>query len=282
MLPGPPAAEVLMSQARTLAAGLMTPPSLHFVRVGEDPASVSYVRLKNRKAEELGLTRETHVLPEDSSEAELLALVARLNADPAVNGILVQLPLPAQISEARVLEAIAPHKDVDGFHPVNVGRLWSGQGALSPCTPAGVIALLDHYGLPIAGQHAVVVGRSHIVGRPMAALLLERDATVTVAHSRTPDLGAVTRRADLLVVAVGRAGLITPEMVRPGSAVIDVGINRTEVDGKAKLVGDVRPDVAEVAGHLTPVPGGVGPMTVAQLMMNTVRAAAMQAGVTSL
>lgn len=250
------------------------------VRLGDDPASVSYVRGKDRQARAAGLDSTVHALPEATSQAELLALIAGLNADPAVNGILVQLPLPAHVSEQAVLHAIDPRKDVDGFHPVNVGELWAGRPALRPCTPAGILFLLDHAGLPVAGQRAVVVGRSHIVGRPLAGLLLNRDATVTVAHSRTPDLAAVTREADLLCVAVGQPHLITPDMVKAGATVIDVGINRVpgQDGGKAHLTGDVAPAVAEVAGAITPVPGGVGPMTIAQLLANTVTAAEMQAG----
>lgn len=249
------------------------------VRLGEDPASVSYVRGKDRKAREVGLTSTVYALPEETSQAELLDLIARLNADEGVNGILVQLPLPPHVSEQAVLHAVDPHKDVDGFHPLNVGELWAGRPSLRPCTPAGILALLAHYGLPVAGQRAVIVGRSHIVGRPLAALLLNADATVTLAHSRTPNLTAVTREADLLCVAVGRPHLVTPEMVRSGATVIDVGINRVkpELSGKAYLTGDVHPDVQDVAGAMTPVPGGVGPLTIAQLLVNTVHAAEMQA-----
>lgn len=274
-LAGPPAAQALLDQARARAARLARLPELHVIRLGDDPASLSYVTLKDKKAQEVGLGSTVHALPEITSQAELLALISRLNADPAVSGLLVQLPLPAHIGSAVILEAINPDKDVDGFHPVNVGRLWSGSPGLSPCTPAGILALLDHYRIPVSGKHAVIVGRSNIVGKPLAALLLARDATVTVAHSRTPDLGAVTRQAEVLLVAVGRPHLITPEMVRPGVAVVDVGINRVGMtgSGRAKLAGDVHPDVAEIASALTPVPGGVGPMTVAQLIMNTVLAA---------
>ena len=277
-LSGPPAAEALLAQTAGRAAALATPPHLVIVRVGEDPASVSYVRGKAKKAGEVGLRSTVNALPEDTSQADLLALIARLNTDPDVHGILVQLPLPAHITEGAVLEAIDPDKDVDGFHPVNVGRLWTGQPALSPCTPAGIMALLTHYAIGLAGKRVVIVGRSTLVGRPMAALMLGADATVTLAHSRTRDLGSVTLGADVLVVAVGRAHLITPEMVRPGAVVVDVGINRVlDEAGRARLTGDVHPDVADVAGALTPVPGGVGPMTVAQLMANTVTAAEAQA-----
>jgi methylenetetrahydrofolate dehydrogenase (NADP+) / methenyltetrahydrofolate cyclohydrolase len=282
-LAGPPAAQALLDQARHRAVKLPRLPELHVIRLGDDPASLSYVTLKDKKAQEVGLGSTVHALPDSTSQPELLALIARLNADPAVSGLLVQLPLPGHIDSAVILEAISPEKDVDGFHPVNVGRLWSGSVSLAPCTPAGVLALLDHYDIPVTGKQVVIVGRSTIVGKPLAALLLARDATVTIAHSRTPDLGSVTRQAEVLFVAVGRAHLITPEMVKPGAVVVDVGINRIGMteSGKAKLAGDVHPEVAEVASALTPVPGGVGPMTVAQLIMNTVLAAErLQAGQT--
>nr|WP_225429892.1 tetrahydrofolate dehydrogenase/cyclohydrolase catalytic domain-containing protein [Deinococcus detaillensis] len=281
ILAGPPAAQALLDEARTRAAALPRRPELHVIRLGEDPASVSYVSLKEKKALEVGLGSTVHALPSATSQAELLSLIERLNADPAVSGLLVQLPLPASIDSERVLNAISPEKDVDGFHPVNVGRLWTGAAALPPCTPAGVVRLLDYYGLPVAGQRVVIVGRSNIVGKPLAALLLARDATVTIAHSRTPDLAALTREADMVVAAAGSPHLITAEMIRPGAVVIDVGVNRVgqTKSGKAKLAGDVHPEVAEVAAALTPVPGGVGPMTVAHLIMNTVLAAErLQAG----
>ncbi|MDO4264206.1 MAG: tetrahydrofolate dehydrogenase/cyclohydrolase catalytic domain-containing protein [Deinococcus sp.] len=276
-LAGRPVAHALLARVAQRVQALGHPPRLALVRVGDDPASVSYVRSKDKKAHEVGIESEVHALPESTTEAELLALLTRLNADPDVSGILVQLPLPAHIAEEAVLLAVDPAKDVDGFHPYNAAQMWAGRAPLNPCTPAGILELLDFYGVPVAGQRAVVVGRSEIVGRPMAAMLLARDATVTIAHSRTADLGAVTREADLLVVAVGRPHFITPEMVKPGATVIDVGINRTEVEGKGKIVGDVHPDVAGVAGGLTPVPGGVGLLTVAQLMANTVTAAELQA-----
>ncbi|GGM02385.1 bifunctional 5,10-methylenetetrahydrofolate dehydrogenase/5,10-methenyltetrahydrofolate cyclohydrolase [Deinococcus aerophilus] len=278
VLAGPPTAEALLRDAAQRAGRLPAVPHLAIVRVGEDPASVSYVRGKARKAGEVGLRSTVHVLPETASQAELLALIAALNTDDDVNGLLVQLPLPAHIAEAAVLHAIDPRKDVDGFHPLNVGELWAGRPSLTPCTPAGILFLLRHHAIPLSGTRAVIVGRSSLVGRPLAALLLEADATVTVAHSRTRDLGSVTRAADLLVVAVGQPGLITPDMVKPGATVIDVGINRVvDAQGKGHLVGDVHPDVAGVAGALTPVPGGVGPLTVAQLLANTVHAAELQA-----
>ncbi|WP_291427913.1 bifunctional 5,10-methylenetetrahydrofolate dehydrogenase/5,10-methenyltetrahydrofolate cyclohydrolase [Deinococcus sp.] len=277
-LGGPLAAAALLSAATRLAATLPVTPSVAFIRVGDDPASESYVRGKARKAAELGLRSHVHALPADTTQADLHALIGTLNADTGVHGVLLQLPLPAHLNADAALACIDPRKDVDGLHPVNAGLLWQGQPGLRPCTPTGVMALLDHYGLPVAGQHAVIVGRSALVGRPLAGLLLNADATVTVAHRATPDLGAVTGRADLLIVAAGQAHLITPDMVRPGATVIDVGINRVPTDtGKARLTGDVHPDVAAVAGALTPVPGGVGPMTVAQLMMNTVLAAQNQA-----
>lgn len=277
VLAGPPAATALLADAAARAGRLPTSPHLVIVCVGDDPASRSYVRGKSRKAGEVGLRSTVHALPESATQAELLALIDTLNRDDDVNGILVQLPLPAQIAEAAVLHAIDPRKDVDGFHPLNVGELWAGRPALTPCTPAGIMYLLEHYGVAVAGARAVIVGRSHLVGRPLAALLLLGDATVTVCHSRTRDLGRVTREAELLVAAAGSPGLVTPEMVRPGATVIDVGINRVlGADGKGHLVGDVHPDVAGVAGALTPVPGGVGPMTVAQLLANTVRAAELQ------
>lgn len=277
VLSGPPAAAALLDEARRRAARLPRPPHLALVRVGEDPASVSYVRGKAKKAAEVGLSSHVHALPEATPQAELLALVAALSADPDVDGVLVQLPLPAHLDPEPVLRAVDPAKDVDGLHPANTGALWNGHEGLRPCTPAGIMALLAHHGVTVRGQRAVVVGRSALVGRPVAGLLLNADATVTLAHRATPDLGAVTREADVLIVAAGQAHLITPDMVRPGATVVDVGINRVPTaDGRGRLTGDVHPDVAQVAGALTPVPGGVGPMTVAQLLMNTVIAAERQ------
>ena len=262
-------------------------PGLATVLVGEDPASQVYVGMKNRDAGELGFHSRQLTLPADTPEAELLGLVQGLNAAPEIHGILVQLPLPLQIDEARVLLAVDPAKDVDGFHPTNMGRLASGASdVLVPCTPRGVVELLLRSGHEPAGRHCVVVGRSNIVGRPMASLLLRKgrggDATVTVAHSRTPDLGAVTRLADILVVAIGRPGTIRRYMVKPGAVVIDVGVNRVDDPSSGKgyrLVGDVAFDeVREVAAAITPVPGGVGPMTRALLMSNTVDAAEALSG----
>ena len=254
-------------------------PSLRVVLVGDHPASQSYVRAKARAAGEAGIDAETLRRPADLSESDLLALIWGLNADPAVDGILVQLPLPDHIDAGAVIRAIEPAKDVDGFHPENVGRLVLGEETLEPCTPAGIVELLRRSGIETSGAHAVVVGRSNIVGKPMASLLLRRglDATVTVCHSRTRDLPAITRQADILVAAIGRAGFVTADMVKPGAAVIDVGINRVDDASRERgyrLVGDVDHDaVAEVAGAITPVPGGVGPMTIAMLLANTLEAA---------
>ncbi|MCB2125590.1 MAG: bifunctional methylenetetrahydrofolate dehydrogenase/methenyltetrahydrofolate cyclohydrolase FolD [Rhodobacteraceae bacterium] len=249
-------------------------PGLAVVLVGEDPASEVYVRSKGKSTVEAGMNSYEHKLPADTSEAELLALIGRLNADPAVNGILVQLPLPKHLNSDLVINAIEPAKDVDGFHISNVGLLGTGQKAMVPCTPLGCLMMLrDHHG-SLAGMEAVVVGRSNIVGKPMAQLLLGDSCTVTIAHSRTKDLGAVCRRADILVAAVGRPEMVPGDWVKPGATVIDVGINRIERGGKTVLVGDVDYDSAvKVAGAITPVPGGVGPMTIACLLANTVTAA---------
>ena len=272
-------------------------PCLAAVRVGEDPASAVYVRNKIKACEDVGIKSEHHALPESISTAELLQVVKSLNEREDVDGILTQLPLPRGIDETAIIEAIDPGKDVDGFHPVNAGRLAMGRPVFVPCTPAGIIELLDYNGIEIRGLNACVVGRSQIVGRPMAQLLLQRDATVTICHSRTRDLAAVTRAADLLVVAIGRAGMIGREHIKPGAIVIDVGMNRVSdelevrklfgdaaqqrLDVVAKrgstLVGDVNPaEASEVAGMLTPVPGGVGLLTVAMLMKNTLKAAKLR------
>jgi methylenetetrahydrofolate dehydrogenase (NADP+) / methenyltetrahydrofolate cyclohydrolase len=239
------------------------------VLVGEDPASELYIKRKHEAAIEVGIAARDYRLAEETSDQELLELVAQLNADDAVDGILVQLPLPAHIDEQRVLDAVDPAKDVDGFHPVNAGRLFLGQEGLVAATPTGIMTLLEEYDVPLLGARAVVVGRSNIVGKPVALLLLGQHSTVTICHSRTADLAAQTRQADVLVVAVGQAGLISPEMVKEGATVIDVGMNRTS-DG---LTGDVDPAAAERAALITPVPGGVGPMTIASLLRNTVKAA---------
>jgi methylenetetrahydrofolate dehydrogenase (NADP+) / methenyltetrahydrofolate cyclohydrolase len=245
------------------------PVGLATVLVGDDPASDVYIRMKHKATVEVGIEARDLRLPTETAEDELLALVRELNSDDAIDGILVQLPLPEQIDEGRVIRAVDPVKDVDGFHPVNAGLLLAGTPGHVPGTPLGVLALLDEYGVELKGANSVVIGRSDIVGKPVALLLLHRHATVTICHSRTRGLAAETARADVIVAAVGVPGIVTPEMVRPGAAVVDVGINRTE-NG---LVGDVDPAVAERAGLLTPVPGGVGPMTIAMLLRSTIRAA---------
>lgn len=246
-------------------------PGLAVVLVGDDPASQVYVNNKEKACKALGMYSEVHRLPASATENELLALVQRLNENNRIHGILVQMPLPDHISEQKVIHAIDPAKDVDGFHPVNVGKLMIGEEALTACTPAGIIEMLKRSGIEIAGKRAVVVGRSNIVGKPISMLLLHEHATVTICHSRTPNLAEVTREADILITAVGRPNMITKQFVKPGSVVIDVGINRMP-DGK--LAGDVDfESVKEIAGYITPVPGGVGPMTITMLMRNTVKAA---------
>lgn len=257
-------------------AGLPFKPGLRVVRVGEDPASGVYVRNKDRAAAEAGFDSATIHLPESTTEADLLAEITRLNADPAVDGILVQLPLPAHIRAEAAIAAVDPRKDVDGFHPLNAGRLAAGEPGLVPCTPRGVMHLLAEAGVALRGARALVLGRSQIVGRPMAQLLLGADCTVTIAHSRTRDLPAECRRAEILVAAAGRAEMVRGDWIAPGAVVIDVGINRLP-DGK--LVGDVA--YAEAVGHagaITPVPGGVGPMTIACLLENTLEAALARRG----
>ncbi|RJQ50802.1 MAG: bifunctional methylenetetrahydrofolate dehydrogenase/methenyltetrahydrofolate cyclohydrolase FolD [Actinobacteria bacterium] len=251
-------------------------PGLAVVLVGEDPASQVYVGQKEKKCQELGILSKKILRPDTISEGELLALVDELNADDEVHGVLVQLPLPAHIDETKVMAAVSPEKDVDGTHPMNLGRLMMGMGLLWPCTPAGVIEMLKRSGVEISGKNAVVVGRSNTVGKPCALMLMHENATVTVCHSKTADLAGVCRRADILVAAVGRAKMITGDMVAEGATVIDVGINRGE-DGK--LVGDVDFEaVSAKASGISPVPGGVGVMTIAMLMKNTVRAAQAAAG----
>ena len=272
-------------------------PGLAAVLVGTVAASEIYVRSKVKTCAELGLFSEMITPPESVTTEEMLTLIAQLNAREDIDGILIQLPLPAHVDTKLLLDSVSPDKDVDGFHPVNAGRLHAGRPALAPCTPAGVVQILKRSGIPIAGQHAVVVGRSDIVGKPAAMLLLHENATVTICHSKTSDLAGITRQADILVAAIGRPGFITAEMVKPGATLIDVGINRitdpAEFDrffaGDAKraetfakrgstIVGDVDPHAFEVAGAYTPVPGGVGPLTIAMLMSNTVRAARMRRG----
>ncbi len=250
-------------------------PCLAVILAGEDPASKIYVRNKRRACKEIGIESRAVLLPEEVTEAELIAKIEELNADPTVDGILVQLPLPKHIDELKVLDAIAPEKDADGFHVISAGKLFTGREAPLPCTPAGCMELLRRAEVPMKGANAVVVGRSNIVGKPMAILLLNENCTVTVCHSRTKDLAAVTREADILVLAVGRAKMITGDMVKPGAAVIDVGINRNE-DGT--ICGDADYEsVEKVAGWITPVPGGVGPMTIAMLMKNSIEAAERRA-----
>ncbi|MDW2885547.1 bifunctional methylenetetrahydrofolate dehydrogenase/methenyltetrahydrofolate cyclohydrolase FolD [Exiguobacterium artemiae] len=245
-------------------------PKLTVILIGEDPASQSYVRGKEKAAQEIGMDSDLIRLPEETKESELLHLIERLNADASVHGILVQLPLPKHIDESKVIFAISPEKDVDGFHPVSVGKMMIGEPTFLPCTPNGILHLVKEMNVPIAGRHVVVVGRSQIVGKPVGMLFLNESATVTYCHSKTADLGAMTRQADILIVAVGVPKLITADMVKPEAVVIDVGVNR--VDGK--LVGDVEFEaVKEVASMITPVPGGVGPMTITMLLHNTIEAA---------
>ena len=262
------AARIRTEVAREVA-GFPRAIGLATVLVGDDPASDVYIRAKHRATLEVGMTPRDVRLPAETTEEELLALVAELNADDGVDGILVQLPLPGQIDESRVIRAVDPVKDVDGFHPLNAGLLLAGTPAHVPGTPAGVLELLDEYGVGLEGAEAVVIGRSDIVGKPVALLLLHRHSTVTICHSRTRSLADTVRRADVVVAAVGVPGIVTAAMVKPGATVVDVGITRTD-DG---LRGDVDPGVAEAAGLLTPVPGGVGPMTIAMLLRSTVRAA---------
>ena len=271
MIDGKAVAASVRGQVAARVSALLVRPGLAVVLVGDDPASATYVRSKDRAAEQAGISVRTIVLPASTTQAALLDQVLDLNADPMIDGILVQLPLPPHIDPAAIVEAIDPGKDVDGFHPINVGRLAVGRPAFVPCTPMGVMKLLTHADVPIPGARAVVLGRSATVGRPMAALLLAADATVTIAHSRTRDLAAECRRADIVIAAVGKPEMITGDWLNPGAVVIDVGINRL-ADGR--LVGDAAFDsCAAVAGAITPVPGGVGPMTIACLLENTVTAA---------
>ena len=265
-------------QRLSKAHGLM--PGLAVVLVGANPASEVYVGSKKKMTVEAGMRSFDHALPETVSEQELLALIARLNADRAVNGILVQLPLPAHIDTQKVIAAIDPGKDVDGFHPMNAGRLATGLPALVPCTPLGCVILAKRVHASLAGLDAVVLGRSNIVGKPLAELLLNENATVTITHSKTRDLAAVCRRADLLFAAIGRPETVKADFIKPGATVVDVGINRiAAADGKKRIVGDVAyAEASNVAGAITPVPGGVGPMTIACLLVNTLRAACASAG----
>jgi methylenetetrahydrofolate dehydrogenase (NADP+) / methenyltetrahydrofolate cyclohydrolase len=288
--------EVAAQVKALVASGIH--PGLAVVLVGHNPASEVYVRGKVKSSEEVGLYSEQHTPADTATTEELLALIADLNSRDEIDGILVQLPLPDHVDAKRVLLAVDPSKDVDGFHPMNVGYLSTQRPGLVPCTPAGVMEILKRSGIPVAGQEAVVVGRSDIVGKPVAMLLLNQNATVTVCHSKTRDLPEVCRRADILVAAIGRPGMITRDFVKPGATVIDVGINKVTdpkeferffagnkkrgesfVAKGSTLVGDVHPEVAEVAGAITPVPGGIGPLTIAMLMSNTVKAARLRRGI---
>ena len=274
MMDGKALAERIREKVATDVAELGDPVSLATVLVGDDPASAVYVRHKHKACSESGIKSVHHALESDTRESDLLDLISELNIDLSVTGILVQLPVPNQIREESVIRSIAPRKDVDGLHPANAGQLFQGEPTLLPATPAGIMELLLAYDVELEGTKAVVVGRSNLVGKPIAALLLQANATVTLCHSRTRNLAEVTRCADVLVAAVGRPGSITADMVKPGAIVIDVGINRMD----DRLVGDVDSGVEEVAGMLTPVPGGVGPMTIAALLQNTVKAARYQSG----
>jgi methylenetetrahydrofolate dehydrogenase (NADP+)/methenyltetrahydrofolate cyclohydrolase len=265
------------TQRLTAARGIV--PGLAVVLIGDDPASQSYVASKSRAVTEVGMRPFDHHLPTSVSEAQLLSLVQKLNADPAVHGVLVQMPLPPQISTKRIVASIDPDKDVDGFHPLNAGRLFTGLPALAPCTPIACIKLIKTVNASLAGREALMVGRSHIVGNPLAQLLLKENATVTIAHSRSRDLPALCRHAEILCVAIGHAEYIRGDWIRPGATVIDIGINRVSAGGKSRIVGDVNfAEALPIAGAITPVPGGVGPMTIACLLFNTLRAACMQAG----
>jgi methylenetetrahydrofolate dehydrogenase (NADP+)/methenyltetrahydrofolate cyclohydrolase len=266
------------AEVRCLATSHGVQPGLAVVLVGDDPASKSYVRSKSRSLVEVGMRPLDQRLAGSTSEAELLALIAKLNADPAVSGILVQLPLPPQINPTRIFASINPDKDVDGFHPINAGRLMTGLPALVPCTPVACLKLIKSVHASVAGMDALIIGRSHIVGNPLAQILLAENATITIAHTRTRHLPELCRRAELLCAAIGCAQFIRGDWIRPGATVIDVGINRIIDGGKSRVVGDVNfVEAVEVAGAITPVPGGVGPMTIMCLLVNTVRAASMQA-----
>jgi methylenetetrahydrofolate dehydrogenase (NADP+) / methenyltetrahydrofolate cyclohydrolase len=281
ILDGKSLAASIRSELKRQVAALVqrgVQPGLAVVLAGDDPASHVYVRNKTHAAAEIGVHSEKYEFRQDVTEALLLSKIAALNDDPAVHSILVQLPLPKHINSARVLEAIAPQKDVDGFHEVNLGALLAGRPGVVPCTPAGVMRLIDRAGVPLAGRNAAVLGRSNIVGKPLALLLLQKDASVTICHSKSRDLEGLSKQADILVAAVGRAKLVSASMVKPGACVIDVGVNRLP-DGK--LAGDVDFDaVKNVAGWITPVPGGVGPMTIAMLLENCLRAASRQESAT--
>lgn len=298
ILDGSRVRDAILEECRPRVAALSRPPGLAVILAGHNPASEVYVRNKVKACAELGIYSETLTPPDSVTTAELVAMVQALNARPEIDGILVQMPLPPGADSKPVLLAVSPDKDVDGFHPCNIGNLVTGRPGPKPCTPAGIIRLLKHYGIPIEGKHAVIVGRSDIVGKPVAMLLLHENATVTICHSKTPDLGSVCRSGDILVAALGRAAMLTADYIRPGAIVIDVGINRITTRDEAErilhaapeklaaferkgsvLVGDVHPvDVVERAGAYTPVPGGVGPLTIAMLMVNTVESAERRLG----
>ncbi len=273
ILDGKTVAQRILDDLRAQVNTLALKPGLAVIRVGQDPASVVYVNLKEKRCKDVGLYSEKYELPETITQVELIALIRRLNTSEKIHGILVQLPLPSHLNEKEVIEAIAPEKDVDGFHPLTVGRMAIGYGKLWPCTPLGIITLLREYKVELAGRHAVIVGASNIVGKPTAAMLLNAGATITICTSKTRDLAAITRQADILVVAVGKPGLITGSMVKDGVVVVDVGVTRVG----ERLLGDVAFDeVQKKAAAITPVPGGVGPMTVALLLQNTVTAYRLQ------
>lgn len=269
--------EELKGQVEEFKKEFGVQPGLSVVLVGENPASQVYVRNKVKACQEAGMNSVRIDLPVETSQADLLNVIEKLNADPEIHGILVQLPVPDQIDDRAVTHAVVPHKDVDGFHPMNVGRMWIGEDSMVPCTPLGVIEILKRNNIEIKGKNAVIVGRSNIVGKPMANLLIREHATVTVCHSRTQDLPGVCRKADLLIAATGQTQMVRKDWIKPGATVIDVGISFVEVNGKYKQVGDVHKEEAlEVAGALSPSPGGPGPMTIAMLLVNTLKAARLQ------
>lgn len=274
LLHGKPVSEAVISELRQVVQALDRTPRLEMIRVGDDPASVIYGEAKAKAANRVGIRSQLRALPADVGQDQLADLVKDLNGDADVDGILLQLPVPAHLEAEAVLELIDPDKDVDGLSTRSAGRLWTGQTALTPCTPAGLLRMLDYYRLPVEGRFTVIVGRSNLVGKPAAALFLRRHATVALAHSRTRDLGGLSRQADIIVAAAGQPGLVGKDMVGPGAVVLDVGLTRVA----GKIRGDVDPEVAQVAGYLTPMPGGTGVMTVAMLMHNTVEAARRRAG----
>lgn len=269
--------EELKSQVADFTVSTAVQPALSVILVGNNPASQVYVRNKGKACEEIGMKSIQHHLPESTAQDELIALIDSINADPAIHGLLIQTPLPKHIDTLTIQERVLPEKDVDGFHPINVGRMWNGQDSLVPCTPLGVIEILKRANITIQGKQAVIIGRSNIVGKPMAYLLMREHATITVCHSRTVDLPAVCRQADLLIAATGQPRMVRADWIKPGAAVIDVGISFEEKDGKMVQVGDVhREEALATAGYLSPSPGGPGPMTIAMLLFNTLKAAKLQ------